>query len=848
MDAGEHEELRSKVEVLDESGAKGLRDWAAIRAHLKRHDDEMIGDYEDDINTMLVFAGLFSAVVTSFIIDSYKWLQQDSSQTIITLLTQISSQLADLASPPTADLAAQHGPAIGTATDSFQASRTSVWINCLWVLSLLFGLTAALLGIIIKQWLREYVLWDSVLFPAREAVLLRHIRYDAFERWKVPMFISAIPAMLELALVLFLGGAAILLWTLDSIVAVIVTVFGSLAVAAACSVNILPVFFHRCPYKSAVGWTCVTAWNLLSKWGRVALNRLYSEIHIHEARRRGPRRSESWRQRDLQRNMQWGMPIKWELHSRMDEDMQLEVVELVTFFHALAWVCSSTQDDRLLAKVQQCAGNFHGTSRKHLCLVAGMHAVCQIFHLDSALFFAAIRSEYTHEETRIEGWESNDTYGTYTLIPRAKGNIWQGPVPEQSIIQMVADVLLSVVQTCVEDMFQSYPTAESLPSPEQIKMFMETLCFLLHVSRHVSPVWRDSFSNTLIELWNHLVNDEYGSLWTAQSRPRYPGFKATVFQMLNRLGTVHINETGDLSVNRHEDPSAAHIADLAMIIYDRNASYSGAEDRHVFVLIANDALREYTASASTRRPTSHISRVDSPSNSVNADFEQDVFADLLTCMDEALEHSLGRKLPRCGCRIALPWIDTLLAFTRHAKPSALRIVPLSLIDRLERSFQAGLLAPPGADVAGQTRDKIHLLRKRLTRSGPISATPTSMGTPPTAPDTDAMHTYPPRRRTRRSTMPLQSSGMESDDAHEQGYFSTPMTSVTDAPSRPHHRQDPSSSSSTRPLMCSPMSFTSSATSEQESQEVEPGTFAFPMPTVLDMDDRPLEHHSRGSTW
>jgi hypothetical protein len=47
-----------KIECLDESGAAGLKDWAAIRAHLKRHDDEMIGDYEDDINTMLVFVSL----------------------------------------------------------------------------------------------------------------------------------------------------------------------------------------------------------------------------------------------------------------------------------------------------------------------------------------------------------------------------------------------------------------------------------------------------------------------------------------------------------------------------------------------------------------------------------------------------------------------------------------------------------------------------------------------------------------------------------------------------------------------------------------------------------------------
>ena len=40
---------------MEELYPSGLRDWAAIRAHLKRHDAAMVKDYEDDINTMLVF-------------------------------------------------------------------------------------------------------------------------------------------------------------------------------------------------------------------------------------------------------------------------------------------------------------------------------------------------------------------------------------------------------------------------------------------------------------------------------------------------------------------------------------------------------------------------------------------------------------------------------------------------------------------------------------------------------------------------------------------------------------------------------------------------------------------------
>lgn len=566
---------------MDDTGAVGLRDWTAIRVHLKRHDDEMIGDYEDDINTMLVFvssqnihlhslahrcsyskqqAGLFSAVVTAFIIDSYKWLQQDNSQTTIQLLAKISSQLANLNLTPAveslSDFAVNSIPPLAVATPSFVVTTTSIWINCLWVLSLLFSLTAALLGIIIKQWLREYLLWDSVLFPSREAVLLRHIRYDAWERWKVPVIISAIPAMLELALVLFLCGAAILLWTLNATVAIVVTVFGSLAFIAACAVNILPVFFHRCPYKSAVGWTCVSTWIILRKWTKQGLWRLNRKFHFRDARKYGPKRSESWRQRDLERNMHWGVPIRWELHPDVDKNTQLETVELVILFHALAWVCSSTQDDRLLAKVQQCADNFHGTSGKHACLVAGMHAVCQIFGLDSGKFFKTIRSEYQNQNRLIEvkkGSVALSEYGTYTLKSGIDNDvdIWQSHPPDQVILQMVADVLLNILKICIDDMFPPrhipIPTASS-PPPEQLEALVEALCFLVRISRRASSLWRDNFVIVMRQFWDGIRNAEYGGPWllseNSREGMRYPGLKATLFQVLRRVGTVHIDERG----------------------------------------------------------------------------------------------------------------------------------------------------------------------------------------------------------------------------------------------------------------------------------------------------------------
>ncbi len=497
-------------------------------------------------------AGLFSAVVTAFIIESYKWLEQDNSQINTQLLAQISSQLAG--APPNHTLISS----AHSSSSSFHASISSIWINVLWGVSLLFSLTAALLGIIIKQWLREYLLWDSVLSHSREAVLLRHIRFDAWERWKVPEIISAIPAMLEFALVLFLCGAVILLWTLNLAVAVIVTIFGSVFFVLACAVNILPIFFHRCPYKSAVGWTCVSVWNLLSRWSHAAQRRLRSfRKRAHrathsESRPDIHRRTSSWRQRDLQRHRQWGMDIKWDPQQKMDHEMRLEIVELVILYHALSWVCSSTQDERLLAKVQQCAVNFHGSSRRYPCSVAGMYAACQILTLDSTKFFPCLRQSYQHE-----AYAGSPFYGTYTLCTKfdmRHGELWQGRDPELPALRVIGDVLLNVAKMAIEDLFPENPNP-TLPTKIEMRGFIEMLCFLVHIFPWSSPTWQDNFVEILSKFYDNFAYGETPGPWNCNNSgelvPRYPGFRTMMFQLLARVRTVDLTSTGELQIGKH---------------------------------------------------------------------------------------------------------------------------------------------------------------------------------------------------------------------------------------------------------------------------------------------------------
>ncbi|KAF7797645.1 hypothetical protein EIP86_008845 [Pleurotus ostreatoroseus] len=655
---------------MEEAHLPGLKDWTAIRAHLKRHDDEMIKDYEDDINTMLVFAGLFSAVVTAFIIESYQWLEQDDDQLSALLLAQISRQLAG-------------GPVNQTLIDAaegqtaFTASLSSIWINILWATSLLFSLTAALAGIIVKQWLREYLMWDSVLSPSREAVLLRHIRYDAWEKWKVPEIIATVPAVLEFALVLFLGGAVILLWTLDAAVAIVVTIFGVIFFVLACAANFLPLVFHRCPYKSATGWMCVLVWGHVCRW-YLSLRERY---HRSRVRTRGVRRtplrrgSTSWRQRDLRRHRQLGLQISWdERHAHaLDKQTRREVIELVILFHALAWVCTSTQDDRLLGKVRQCARNFHGASQKHLCLIAGVYATCQISSLEALGFFKSLKEDFVHEPLEV------NIYGLYVMQRRRRTrsrDLWQHREPDVPSILMVGDVLLNVVQLFTQEMFPTTPNFAP-PSSEEMQTFMETLSFLVHIANLAPLAWRENVAGVLSDFYNRLGEAELSGPWMIGkevSGPRYAGFMAPILQLLTSMSSVEVSPRGDLSVLSIDHASTPEeLVQLAIQLRRSNPHYVRQDDRHTFIVLADKALHKSIRAG-------------------DLDVTKDLVAELLACVDNVAQVSAEQNIPNLGYLGRQPMLlDTLVDFAQQRNPVCAQLIPVTLAGHLQDNLNHSLL-------------------------------------------------------------------------------------------------------------------------------------------------------------
>jgi len=201
-------------------------------------------------------AGLFSAVVTAFLIESYKTLRQDPINTSVILLSRILAQL-------------ENTPQTNTTIPAFTPSPHDIRISVFWSLSLIFSLATVLVGIVSLQWLREYQRTRDDIAP-QLSFSLHSMHSEAIDRWYLPQIFTALPLLLQVGLIFFFIGVGDFLLQLHPAAAIPVIIAIGLTLLFLIITTILPtvqaltLFLPRqsttprpraqCPYKSPQSW------------------------------------------------------------------------------------------------------------------------------------------------------------------------------------------------------------------------------------------------------------------------------------------------------------------------------------------------------------------------------------------------------------------------------------------------------------------------------------------------------------------------------------------------------------------------------------------------------------------
>ena len=164
------------------------------------------------------------------------------------------------------------------STKTFHPPSAALRMNGTMFLSMTMALSTVLLGTTCLQWIREYER-DARLGP-KEAAALRQMRFEGLNYWGVPLIISSLPILLQLAVGLFFWGLCEFLWVLNCTVTTInVAAIGVVCFFVLFTVT-LPAFQsifiakegmggHQVPFKSPQArWFAVVAfwWARASVW------------------------------------------------------------------------------------------------------------------------------------------------------------------------------------------------------------------------------------------------------------------------------------------------------------------------------------------------------------------------------------------------------------------------------------------------------------------------------------------------------------------------------------------------------------------------------------------------------
>ncbi|KAJ6611905.1 hypothetical protein B0H10DRAFT_338291 [Mycena sp. CBHHK59/15] len=237
----------------DEAFAAKL--WAVYISEAEKYDKALVESWRSDMDGMLIFAGLFSASLTAFLIESYKTLTPDSGDMTVLLLSQISQQLAASTNRTVFDV---------PAPTSFKPPATSLVCNTLWFISLGLSLACALIATLLEQWARDFLhRADMRSAPIIRARIFAYLYYG-LKRFNMDTVVEIIPLLLHASLVFFFAGLIAFLAPVNHLVMAIAAVLLVIVVAVYSVLTILPLCYLDCPYRTPVSGAF---WRLVQWFG-----------------------------------------------------------------------------------------------------------------------------------------------------------------------------------------------------------------------------------------------------------------------------------------------------------------------------------------------------------------------------------------------------------------------------------------------------------------------------------------------------------------------------------------------------------------------------------------------------
>src|SRR5260370_16195401 len=125
-----------------------------------------------------------------------------------------------------------------------------VWVNAVWMLSLVFSIMSGLFAILNQQWARRYLQLLQVPSSASEQARVRSFLFFGVNKYSIISAMELTPMLLHLSIFLFFAGLVIFFFIVYKMIAIVLSISVGVFAIVYFAWTILPCIDYRSPYHT----------------------------------------------------------------------------------------------------------------------------------------------------------------------------------------------------------------------------------------------------------------------------------------------------------------------------------------------------------------------------------------------------------------------------------------------------------------------------------------------------------------------------------------------------------------------------------------------------------------------
>ncbi|KAJ7790517.1 hypothetical protein B0H14DRAFT_3569389 [Mycena olivaceomarginata] len=312
---------------LGTSDAANSQIWAIYLAEAQKYDKVLVESWRDNVNGILIFAGLFSATVTGFIIDGYKTLLPDSGATTVDLLKQISSQLSEISQGNSGTITVSPPP-------QFVPSKSALACNILWFTSLGLSLSCALVATLVAQWAQDFLHRTEMRSAPVIGARIMSYLYYGMQHFNMHTMVAAIPLLLHASLFFFFAGLVAFLIPVNFAIMAVCSVILLIFTVVYATLTFLPLYYLDCPYRTPLSGVLWCFGAIANEWYHRIMRSLFyctadsSDISAHKRSTVDAMTHEATADSDTRASRDY-RALRWTVKSLIDDE------QLQPFVHCI---------------------------------------------------------------------------------------------------------------------------------------------------------------------------------------------------------------------------------------------------------------------------------------------------------------------------------------------------------------------------------------------------------------------------------------------------------------------------------------------------------------------------------